>query len=360
MDPVTPRHQSLPVERSCVQVIDHRRRAVSNHPKPILKPKVVRQSRTRFLFSQVKHTLFSLPAISSEDTEIKESQDFSKELRRLNSHREKLEAVRNQSAKVSLSSDYFSPSLSHKKRIANETRSRNSMHSRSSYTPLDFTSADIKELPSIRLDGPLEAVLYKLLPTQLYLSFRFCMGHPKYFPGDAESELTMPWPSYSLNSSQEQSYDSNEPFYLRASTLNGLIHALSCKGTTDNMLLGDFLRTYHYCISGEDLLRMIFARYINCILDKDSSNAEWNSIVQLKLLNILKKWIHHYQAIIQRKRSLYEFAHGVLTFIDHVEETRARFVASILNDLESKPELESSLTLTPNFEIFYYWTMRCS
>lgn len=351
MDSVAIRHLSLPAERSCVQPPDHchRRRTVSNVPKPAPKPKPIHQSRTRSLFSHVRRTLFSLPAVDSEEKiNSGEKQDFSKEMRRLNATREKMDMERKRNSKLSVSSGYFSPNLNTKKRIANDTFSRNSMHSRSSYTPLDFSAANIRELPPIRLDGPLEINLRKLLPANLYLSLGFCMGHPEYFPGDAESEITMPWPSYSLSNCQEQVFETTEPPFLRAATLNGIVHALSCQGATDNALLSDFLRTYHYCVSGEDLLRMLFVRYINCLLAKENSSAEWHSIVQLKLLNVIKKWVNHYQAIIQRNPSLYEFAQGVLEFIDQVEENRTRFIASILTDLESQPEPESPM---PNIAI---------
>ncbi|KAJ9061158.1 cell division cycle- protein [Entomophthora muscae] len=208
------------------------------------------------------------------------------------------------------------------------------LHSRSRFTPLDFTSSHIIELPAFRVDGPMEKELRRKLPAFLYLELGLCMGHPRLFPGDHTYAGTMPWPEYDPVACSEQHIEhTTHEAVTRAATLNGVLHRLACQGATDNELMEDFLRTYHYCTTGRDLLRMIFARYINCLFG--AANDQWSSIIKLKLVNLLKKWVGGYCSVFRNCPALLEFAQAILRFMGDTEPNRRPFIHGILDELTS-------------------------
>ncbi|KAI0225821.1 hypothetical protein L0F63_006727, partial [Massospora cicadina] len=218
--------------------------------------------------------------------------------------------------------------------VLSQGRGRQLLHSRGGSTPLVFAAGRIVNLPAFRVDGPLEKELRRRLPTSLYLELTLCMGHPGLFPGDSAYTQSMPWPAYDPVACSEQyaeRVDGNP--VLRAATLNGVIHHLACQGATDNELLEDFLRTYHYCATGRDLLRMVFARYLNCLLSGHCD--QWASIIKLKLVNFIKKWVNGYCSVLRGSPPLLSFVQAVLRFMGDAEPNRRPFVDAILDDLTS-------------------------
>jgi hypothetical protein len=228
------------------------------------------------------------------------------------------------------------------------------LHSKSYNTCLQFgQKSEVSRIPAFQVDPILSERLRNLLPTCLYLNLNLCSINEKNPPiadyNDKDQPTSIPWPTYHPKDCPDHNYVPNNT-KLKATTLPNLIHQLSCYGVTDNNLMIDFLRIYHYVVSSHDFLRLILARYLSGVfylenyeknLNSTSQNCdtidedrEWINIIQFKVLNLLKKWVHHYQGIIQQDLQLSRFIQDILDFIATTEPTREPFVQSMIRDLQ--------------------------
>ncbi|KAJ3021952.1 RasGEF [Thoreauomyces humboldtii] len=146
------------------------------------------------------------------------------------------------------------------------------------------------------------------------------------------------------------------PPQIESGTLPALIQRLASEGATDVTYLLDFLTTYRYFADSADVARLLIARYVtpSCMSDASISEtpsdksaqvapAAWAAFLQLKILNVFKKWIEVYPADFLTSPTepgdqvgLRELVTAFLTYHVARDERRAPFATAILQNMIEK------------------------
>ncbi|KAJ3182085.1 Ras protein-specific guanine nucleotide-releasing factor [Geranomyces variabilis] len=144
-------------------------------------------------------------------------------------------------------------------------------------------------------------------------------------------------------------------------TLPALVQLLASEGATDSEYLLDFLTTYRYFAQALDVARLLIMRYIIISTPSGDQNASaaappaeaWAAFLQLKILNVFKKWIDAHPMDFLGPRGV---APGIVppvrallaAFLTHHvsrDEKRAPFATAMLKNLQEK--LEGSTGTAP-------------
>eukprot|EP01113_Clastostelium_recurvatum_P012900 TRINITY_DN1672_c1_g2_i1.p1 TRINITY_DN1672_c1_g2~~TRINITY_DN1672_c1_g2_i1.p1 ORF type:complete len:1036 (-),score=245.76 TRINITY_DN1672_c1_g2_i1:64-3171(-) len=85
------------------------------------------------------------------------------------------------------------------------------------------------------------------------------------------------------------------PMAVMAGSVGQLVAALTDE-RMDTVFTEDFLHTYHYFVSSQDLLDMLRKRFQypdppNATPEQSETFEKWRAVVQLKVINVIKKWL---------------------------------------------------------------------
>ncbi|KAJ3153322.1 hypothetical protein HDU86_005279 [Geranomyces michiganensis] len=159
------------------------------------------------------------------------------------------------------------------------------------------------------------------------------------------------------------SADNGKPL-VASGTLPALVQLLASEGATDSEYLLDFLTTYRYFAQSVDVARLLIMRYMIISTPSGDQKAPlttppaeaWAAFLQLKILNVFKKWIDVHPTDFTETRGM---AAGTVppvrallaAFLTHHvarDEKRAPFATAMLKNLQEKSE-SSAGAVPPNF-----------
>ena len=141
----------------------------------------------------------------------------------------------------------------------------------------------------------------------------------------------------------------NGKAFINAATLPGLVDSLiSENAESDLNLLSDFLLTHTYYAESIDVARLLIIRFLEIkekIRAASATNSakkafgakekqvDWNAMGQMRLLNVIRKWVDNYTHTFERNQELSKL---VFLFCKEVQKDtqKAPFVTSILPKLE--------------------------
>ncbi|KAI9091803.1 ras guanine nucleotide exchange factor domain-containing protein [Phlyctochytrium arcticum] len=142
-----------------------------------------------------------------------------------------------------------------------------------------------------------------------------------------------------------------------SANLPDLVRLLASEGATDAEYVSDFLYTYRYFSDPKDVARLLILRYVEIITaenefgdepptpkspDKSASPGEarpdWAAFLQLRVLNVFKKWIDGHAADFEDCQQLYQLVEVFLRNQVRLDPKRAPFADSMLKNLEEKVE----------------------
>ncbi|KAI9003725.1 hypothetical protein BC832DRAFT_89176 [Gaertneriomyces semiglobifer] len=125
---------------------------------------------------------------------------------------------------------------------------------------------------------------------------------------------------------------------IASGTLPELVSSLASEGANDAEYLIDFLNTYRYFADAEDVARLLVWRYID-IGERATSTgkgAEWAGFLQLRVLNVFKKWTELHPLDFGQSDML---QHILTVFLQqHVskDEKRAMFASALMKNLQER------------------------
>ncbi|KAJ3248391.1 hypothetical protein HK104_007725, partial [Borealophlyctis nickersoniae] len=108
------------------------------------------------------------------------------------------------------------------------------------------------------------------------------------------------------------------------------------EGTVDSGFMVDFLRTYRYFVEAVDVARLLIARYIYISTQQSSQQSQSGQFLQLRILNVFKKWVDTHPQDFSSSDALYDLLHVFLETHVKADPKRAVFADSMISNLESK------------------------
>ncbi|KAJ1916077.1 cell division cycle- protein [Mycoemilia scoparia] len=158
-------------------------------------------------------------------------------------------------------------------------------------------------------------------------------------------------PVYSLNGSYELKGSTMQPGPggLKAASLRVMVHWLASPlGDVDSEYIKTFLASYRFFAHPVDLLRLLIVRYVNCFKNPSNQNtpsspttafkpvvdSQNGTVVQLRVLNILKQWIRFHPHDFKLHSRLTRLLLLFLTFI-RSQPGRNSFVSKLLERLKT-------------------------
>lgn len=139
-----------------------------------------------------------------------------------------------------------------------------------------------------------------------------------------------------------------------SATLPELVQQLASEGANDAEYVSDFLTTYRYFAEPEDVARLLIMRYVEVgetAKEEDTATdflsflkssaptdkgPEWASFLQLRVLNVFKRWIDSHPADFDQSEDLYFLVSHFLSGFVKRDAKRAPFADSMLQNLEEK------------------------
>ncbi|KAJ1680378.1 cell division cycle- protein [Spiromyces aspiralis] len=214
------------------------------------------------------------------------------------------------------------------------------------YHRLSFKSVD-----KARLASGIPSNISAVSLSQFVLSNEPAVAAPNPSSADA-----LPRRASTLKDSFELKSDimSPRPGGLKSVSLRVMVYWLAqSSGDADSEYINVFLSSYRFFAHPVDLLRLLIVRYINCYstttttttttsktgdLDADqfglTTSDRESTIVQLRVLNILKQWIRHHPQDFRLHSRLTRLLLSFLTFIRH-QPGRGPFASQLANKLQS-------------------------
>ncbi|TPX59857.1 hypothetical protein SpCBS45565_g07656 [Spizellomyces sp. 'palustris'] len=147
-----------------------------------------------------------------------------------------------------------------------------------------------------------------------------------------------------------------------SATLPDLVRLLALEGANDAEYLTDFLNTYRYFADPRDVARLLAMRYIEISesvseqetfsdllsfikTDPVDTRPDWAGFVQLRILNVFKKWIDGHAGDFDQHGELYQFVETFLVEYVKRDAKRVPFADAMLKNLEEKVSGIRSVTL---------------
>ncbi|KAJ3416659.1 RasGEF [Chytridiales sp. JEL 0842] len=228
----------------------------------------------------------------------------------------------------------------------------------------------------VKNSGAFEAISEKM-PKDLFelLGFTLCGSNDEtlsslkpsltIFEGDDDTPLMEWWQETGTgqpNSAQKQD-EAPQKYVVRAGSLRCLVNQLIVQNQSDPDYMVDFLRTYRYFTESVDIGRLLVLRYLEVgwIIEPGISNdinlgieklkkivaaaggntsapsgAELASFLQLRLLNVFKKWINDHPIDFAKSGILQELVTSFLTQYVKTDARKTVFADSMLKALEEK------------------------
>ncbi|KAJ3305382.1 RasGEF [Blyttiomyces sp. JEL0837] len=142
--------------------------------------------------------------------------------------------------------------------------------------------------------------------------------------------------------------------FVKSGTIRYLVNLLSSQGIAEQDYMVDFLRTYRYFADSHDICRLLALRYLeigwkakagfaftgkefgNVVGAAGVANTDWAGFLQLRLLNVIKKWIDSHPADFGGNPVTHDFVVLFLENYVNQDPKRVLYVSSMLKNLREK------------------------